>query len=327
MKKLTIAACAALCATVGFSDVTSANVVGYQALPVIKGGNTMVAPTFANVGVNGKFKLSDLTVVGCKKSWWNDEDPTDMYWEDGCKGGHFYIQVLDQSGYPTATYYWLDYTKGDQYPAPASKIYGPGWFTSPDGGVNFTPATPEILATEFTQGQAFWIFSNAKTAAGVAKVSLQPAGSVEKSEVAFNIFKGGNTAVGVCTPRAVTLSELTVANCKKSWWNDEDPTDMYWEDGCKGGHFYIQVLDQSGYPTATYYWLDYTKGDQYPAPASKIYGPGWFTSPDGGVNFTPATPEILATEFPAGQGFWVFSNAKVASGKTSVQLVIPGVDL
>ena len=48
MKKLMIAASAALCATVGFGEIASANVVGYQANAVAN-GYSMITPCFENV--------------------------------------------------------------------------------------------------------------------------------------------------------------------------------------------------------------------------------------------------------------------------------------
>ena len=53
MKKLMIAATAALCATVGFS-LESANVVGYQDKELNGGANTFVVQTFLPCGVVAK---------------------------------------------------------------------------------------------------------------------------------------------------------------------------------------------------------------------------------------------------------------------------------
>ena len=63
MKKLMIAASAALCATVGFG-LESANVVGYQNLDSNASGATMIAPTFLNVTSSEKCTLADLSVSG-----------------------------------------------------------------------------------------------------------------------------------------------------------------------------------------------------------------------------------------------------------------------
>ena len=59
MKKLVTFGAAALCATVGFSAVTSANVVGYQNKAAEVSGYTWVANTFEKVD-GSVTKLSDL---------------------------------------------------------------------------------------------------------------------------------------------------------------------------------------------------------------------------------------------------------------------------
>ena len=64
MKKLMFAASAALCATVGFSDVTSANVVGYQTKEIASDNFTMLNIPFYHVNNDGKGLMlnSDITV-------------------------------------------------------------------------------------------------------------------------------------------------------------------------------------------------------------------------------------------------------------------------
>ena len=67
MKKLMIAASAALCATVGFSDVTSANIVGYMQNPLVDGYKAVAIPFNAvGVTVEGKkgVRLSSIVPEG-----------------------------------------------------------------------------------------------------------------------------------------------------------------------------------------------------------------------------------------------------------------------
>lgn len=64
MKKLMFAVSAALCATVGFSDVTSQNVVGYN---TVEKGAVMypsVAACFVPVGGGSTFKLKEFVPTG-----------------------------------------------------------------------------------------------------------------------------------------------------------------------------------------------------------------------------------------------------------------------
>ncbi len=65
--KFALAAGVCAAALAGFSDVTSANVVGYLGTATPSGGNKMIAPTFDTVGSEKAFKLSDLKGDGYDK--------------------------------------------------------------------------------------------------------------------------------------------------------------------------------------------------------------------------------------------------------------------
>ena len=58
--KFALAAGVCAAALAGFSDVSSANVVGYMGNQTPASGNKMVAGTFLTVGQEGTFKLSDI---------------------------------------------------------------------------------------------------------------------------------------------------------------------------------------------------------------------------------------------------------------------------
>ena len=62
MKKLMFAVSAALCATVGFSDVTSANIVGYMNVQKTTQKKSSVGMVFCPVGNGTTWKLNDITV-------------------------------------------------------------------------------------------------------------------------------------------------------------------------------------------------------------------------------------------------------------------------
>ena len=64
MKKLMIAASAALCATVGFSDVTSANIVGYQGIDSEAKTYPAMGFTFKPVGASSTCPLKNFTADG-----------------------------------------------------------------------------------------------------------------------------------------------------------------------------------------------------------------------------------------------------------------------
>ena len=99
MKKLMIAASAALCATVGFSDVTSANIVGYQNVGFEQAALNYKACAFVNVG-DSKVRLSDLKVTGYTTTKFNN--------------GNFSIRMLSRTGATPKVsgmpkeYFWTD---------------------------------------------------------------------------------------------------------------------------------------------------------------------------------------------------------------------------
>ena len=64
MKKLMIAASAALCATVGFSAVESQNIVGYNTITVRTGSTTAMGVQFENIGESAGIPIKRLVTVG-----------------------------------------------------------------------------------------------------------------------------------------------------------------------------------------------------------------------------------------------------------------------
>ena len=81
MKKLMIAASAALCAAVGFSTgISSSNVVGYNGSALDEdGGAVVTGPQFVNAG-GGNFHLTNLVFVSEADTGWNIEIQTLNNW-------------------------------------------------------------------------------------------------------------------------------------------------------------------------------------------------------------------------------------------------------
>ena len=57
-----------LCATVGFSDVTSANIVGYSNKD-LRGNGQLASAVFENVGVAKTIKVSELKITGYEEAY------------------------------------------------------------------------------------------------------------------------------------------------------------------------------------------------------------------------------------------------------------------
>ena len=247
MKKLMIAATAALCATVGFS-LESANVVGYSTQTANATRNTMMAPTFLSVDSATGCKLSDLTVTGYDAPEWMEEDE---YFEGGCSGGDFVLQFLNNDGSVAARYYWID--DGDN----TAGWYATGGAAAIEGGA----ASVTIPA-----GTAAWTIGTGKT--------LQSAGAVNSADVEFKMNNTRNTAVGNCMPTELTLAQLTVTGYDAPEWMEEDE---YFEGGCSGGDFVLQFLNNDGSVAARYYWID--DGDN----AAGWYATGGAAAIEGGA--------------------------------------------
>ena len=144
MKKLMIAAVAALWATVGYSDIESSNVVGYSQQTANATRNTMMTPNFLNVNSATGCKLSDLTVTGYDAPVWNEEDE---YFEGGCQGNDFVLQFLNNDGSIAAKYYWID--DGENKP---------GWYAAGPVAIEGGAESVNIPA-----GKGAWVIGTGKT--------------------------------------------------------------------------------------------------------------------------------------------------------------------
>ena len=305
MKKLMFAA-AAIAAGVAVADVTSANIVGYQQVNVQNQGNTMIAPTFANVGITGKFNLNDISMTGYDPSEYDGEE-----WDGGAKRNQLILQTLTKGGVVDQQYFWLDYINGDN-PDPTSEENDvfKGWYKYV-GGKYVQMTNEERLAAEFDQGQAFWILSGLKKV-----VKLVPVGAVGKADVAFAIETQGNTAVGNSRPVAITLGELTASGYDPSEYDGEE-----WDGGAKRNQLILQTLTKGGVVDKQYFWLDYINGED-PDPTSEENDvfKGWYKYV-GGKYIQMTQKELDEEEFDPGQGFWFLSGLKKAGVKFNVPAV------
>ena len=226
----------------------------------------MMTPTFLNVDSTTGCKLSDLSVTGYNPPVWNEEDE---YYEEGCAGGDFILSFLNNDGSFAARYYWID--NGE---------VSAGWYKDMDGGLIDGGADSVVIPA----GTAAWVIGTGKT--------LQSAGAVNASDVAFKMNDTRNTAVGNCMPVNLKLSDLTVTGYDPPVWNEEDE---YYEEGCAGGDFILSFLNNDGSFAARYYWID--NGE---------VAAGWYKDMDGGLIDGGATSIVI----PAGKGAWVIGTGK-----------------
>lgn len=211
--------------------------VGYQGQAANATRNTMMAPTFLNVGSETGCTLADLTVTGYDAPEWLEEDEE---WEGGC-AGDFILQFLNNNGSVAARYYWVD--DGET---------GPAWCDK-----NLEPIDAKAIA--IPAGVASWAIGNGMT--------LQSAGQVNAKDVAMKANATRNTAMGNCMPVDLKLSDLTVSGYDAPEWLEDDEE---WEGGC-AGDFILQFLNNNGSVDARYYWVD--DGETGPAWCDKNLEP------------------------------------------------------
>jgi len=212
--------------------------VGYQGQTANATRNTMMAPTFLNVGSTTGCTLADLTVTGYDAPEWNEEDEC---FDNGCGAGDFVLQFLNANGSVASRYYWID--DGEA----AAGWYASAAATAIDGGAS---------SVTITAGTAAWVIGTGKT--------LQTAGQVGTKDIAFKMNASRNTAAGNATPVDLTLAKLTVSGYSEPEWNEEDEC---FDNGCGAGDFVIQFLNANGSVASRYYWIDDGEAT-----------PGWYAS-------------------------------------------------
>ena len=176
MKKLMIAASAALCATVSFAELASANVVGYANKSVTAGDRAMrTAATFLNVGANPtEIKISDI-----KQSAGDPGDLTLSTYDDN-------VTRLAQ--------YWFFSTEATGGELPE------GWYLlNSDMEPEFDKGTQNI---DLPYGQGCVIVS------GNSSATYTSAGEVDSIKREFSVTAGARKMMGNVLPKSVQLSEI-----------------------------------------------------------------------------------------------------------------------
>ena len=169
MKKLMIAASAALCATASLLAVESANIVGYQNKEVRQYLSVQLA-TFEDVGAEG------VDIQNIKPVAPDGED---------ISSGDFTIQIYGATGAQTASYAWvLGEDIDDGYP---DGWYEEDWET--------------LVVKTFDAGEAF------NLSMAVAGASLQYAGQVNGEEISVPVRKY-LSAQGNLRPAPVDIQDI-----------------------------------------------------------------------------------------------------------------------
>ena len=174
MKKLMIAAAAAVCGSV--FALESANVVGYYSSENnFRAGNTMYTPMFAGVSAE-TYSIQDIMPIGT------------VVPNGSSLANAITLQKLTATGGADgSTYWWMDYYDEDE----EEDEYG--WKLP----AAFTSAT-----LTFKAGEAFWLKMPT-----TAECTLQFNGEVRKGS-SYILLRQGNTAVGNPTPVTIDVADI-----------------------------------------------------------------------------------------------------------------------
>lgn len=119
-----------LCATVGFAEITSANVVGYQTVDV-PAGSSMRTATFK--AISGDFKISDIGVEGAAGA---GMEYGSMINADGTWGKTYYYLTEDEAFVPTGWY--TDMFGGEPVADEDVLTIGQAFIFTSDSDITFT---------------------------------------------------------------------------------------------------------------------------------------------------------------------------------------------
>ena len=169
MNKLMIAAAATLCAAVGYSDITSANIVGYQAADAVYGYSARGA-SFINVA-GGDMDIQSIIPIA------PDGESLDRA---------FQICLMDDGGSTSDTFVYF--------------IANPGKGRDVDGW--YDERGKEWVDYSFKEGEAFFYYSDFDPE-DVGGGKIQTSGEVDLKEISVNATAYGYQAR--CNPRAVEV--------------------------------------------------------------------------------------------------------------------------
>ena len=265
MKKLMIAASAALLATVGLC-IESANVVGYQN-ENMGSKRSIFLNTFTSTSGAG-MTIGDITANS-----FNDEDGDYDVWDwTGFTPFADFIQTMNKNGQFTGQYTY----------APAGYAGGneAGWFDFADK----TCTTPRN-SVSIPFGSGFYL--NAGDGAGGLTPELTFAGQV-KADATVIPVASSRMLTGNASPVDITLGQITANS-----FNDEDGDYGVWDwTGFTPFNDFIQVMNDSGKFIGKYTY----------APAGYAGGneAGWYEDSDTGC-----TKCMNSVVIKAGQAFLV----------------------
>ncbi len=258
MNKMMIAGAAALCATVGFADIQSANTVGYNSINLTTGAGkySMIGGSFCAANGDGFQMNGNMTISGIKGGSGSGDSDTLLMWDPTQAGG--------AGGYITFYYYddgteagWCD-PGTDDY-VEKSEAYANGfpagsafWFNAIDGttkAVTFSGAVEDADYVEpaLASGKQFSMIANAYP------VALQ---LNEETEVVFTGLTGGSGSGDSDTLLMWDSTQAGGAGGYITFYYYDDGTEAGWCDPATDDYIEKSEAYANGLPVGTALWFN-----------------------------------------------------------------------
>lgn len=226
MKKLMFAASAALCAAVGFADVTSANVVGYHTIELKAQKQSMIGVSFTAAGNNEGISVQDLipnasnqltsaaTAADADQLWYYD--PNEF---SGFVQLYLYNHTKDSSKLNYKKGKWVlsaapaDDTWGE-YNEPSTKVLSPGM------GLWLVRANSDSTKTLTVAGQV--VVGQDGTCGVAIREGQTMIGNPFPTGFALNAVEAGVGTENVNWTNKHCVAAATAADADQIWWYDAD---------------------------------------------------------------------------------------------------------
>ena len=274
MKKLMFAVSAALCATVGFSDVTSANVVGYVNADTMstvvdqnKKAFTLMGIPFRGLNATGNISLNDLVFSDAKFN----RSPTPV-----------------SGNVPDQIWLWVDTGKGvwnyKQFYFKGTSLAAAAWYDVGNTTVSFDSLYPNGIPA----GTGFWFCRDTPA----TPITMTASGEVSSIDRDVTIMRGKFQFVSCPFPMRLKLNDKTMLDASKCAFN-RSPTPV-----------------SGTTPDQIWLWVDLGNGNwnykQFYFKGTSAAAAAWYDVGNTTVSFDSLYPDGI----PLCAGFWFYSSEK-----------------
>ena len=297
MKKLMIAASAALCATVGFSDVTSANVVGYQKVTIPAQQYTMIGVNFQAVA-GGSLSIQDIFpdplgqgITGSKtaKAAGTANADVFMYWDPTDKGKYVTLYVCNDTSKPDKYNKWCVQTINTSLTTEQQAYWG---------------TRDTVVDKNLPAGQGMWLYRPVYatelqlTMSGAATVAQSGLQIPVRGNGGYTMFCTGFTTAFAPNPDVagtgpaidwLGISGFVGSKTAKAAGTAGADVLMYWDPTDKGKYVTLYVCNDTSKPDKYNKWCVQTINTSLTTEQQASWG---------------TRDTVVSRTIPAGQAVW-----------------------